>query len=233
MDKPIVLVEDDQALAELIVEYLAEFGYQTDVISDGVEAEALILERQPPLVIMDIMLPGQDGFSLCRAVRSQYPGPILFLTARGDQMDEIIGLELGADDYLVKPVEPRRLVSRVRALLRRSYQPVAEQVGAPSEELEFGSLVIYPSSRTVTFQGDALELTTPQYDLLHLLASRAGEILSRQDILSQTRGIDYDGYSRSVDILISQLRSKLGVDDDMSPQIKTIRNKGYLFAVNV
>ncbi len=229
MSQSIVLVEDDKPLADLIREYLAEFGYQTEWVADGMEAEALIVKRQPPLVIMDIMLPGQDGFSLCRAVRPKYPGPILFLTARSDQLDEIVGLEIGADDYLVKPVEPRLLVTRVRALLRRSSTPLSGQAGSP-EQLCFGQLVIYPSSRTVELNGQGIELTTPQFDLLQLLATHAGQILSRQDILNKTRGIDYDGYSRTVDILVSQLRAKLEGGGDEPQLIKTVRNKGYMLA---
>ena len=173
------------------------------------------------------MLPGEDGLSICRKVRGQFAGPILMLTARTDDMDEVLGLEMGADDYVCKPVRPRVLLARIRALLRRS-----EGGEAPVENqrrLEFGPLVIDSAMREAWLRGASVELTSAEFDLLWLLAANAGRILSREEIFTALRGIEYDGQDRSIDVRISRIRPKIG-DDPMHPRlIKTVRSKGYLF----
>lgn len=223
----ILIVEDDQRLAELTQEYLQSNGLQVDIESDGGRAAARILKEQPDLVVLDLMLPGEDGLSICRKVRGQFAGPILMLTARTDDMDEVLGLEMGADDYVCKPVRPRVLLARIRALLRRS-----EGGEAPTENprrLEFGQLVIDSAMREAWLRGASVELTSAEFDLLWLLAANAGRILSREEIFTALRGIEYDGQDRSIDVRISRIRPKIG-DDPMHPRlIKTVRSKGYLF----
>jgi two-component system response regulator RstA len=223
----ILIVEDDQRLAELTQEYLQGNGLRVAIKSDGARAAARILKEQPDLVVLDLMLPGEDGLSICRKVRGQFAGPILMLTARTDDMDEVLGLEMGADDYVCKPVRPRVLLARIRALLRRS-----EGGEAPVENqrrLEFGPLVIDSAMREAWLRGASVELTSAEFDLLWLLAANAGRILSREEIFTALRGIEYDGQDRSIDVRISRIRPKIG-DDPMHPRlIKTVRSKGYLF----
>jgi len=192
---------------------------------DGAEAE--ILATRPDLVILDAMLPGKGGFEVCRDLRAHFNGSIMMVTARNDEIDEILGLELGADDYLAKPVDPRRLLARIRALLRRQ----KEARGSDSDDrLCFGSFAISQSTRSARLGSNVLELTTAEFDLLWLLASYAGHILSRDDILGKLRGIEFDGTDRSIDARISRLRKKLLDDSDNPTRIKTVRGKGYLFS---
>nr|WP_286674889.1 winged helix-turn-helix domain-containing protein [Pseudomonas subflava] len=222
-----MIVEDDQRLAELTQEYLQSNGLQVAIESDGALAAARILKEQPDLVVLDLMLPGEDGLSICRKVRGQYPGPILMLTARTDDMDEVLGLEMGADDYVCKPVRPRVLLARIRALLRRSEG--GEVPNESQRRLEFGPLVIDSALREAWLRDASIELTSAEFDLLWLLAANAGRILSREEIFTALRGIEYDGQDRSIDVRISRIRPKIG-DDPMHPRlIKTVRSKGYLF----
>ncbi|AYC33716.1 response regulator [Pseudomonas cavernae] len=223
----ILIVEDDQRLAELTREYLESNGLHVAIESDGAQAAARILKEQPDLVVLDLMLPGEDGLTICRKVRGQYKGPILMLTARSDDMDQVLGLEMGADDYVCKPVRPRVLLARIRALLRRS-EP-AENGGESQRRLEFGPLVIDNAMREAWLREQSIELTSAEFDLLWLLAANAGRILSREEIFNALRGIEYDGQDRSIDVRISRIRPKIG-DDPMHPRlIKTVRSKGYLF----
>ncbi|WP_287029134.1 winged helix-turn-helix domain-containing protein [Pseudomonas sp. UBA6310] len=228
MQQDILIVEDDQRLAELTCEYLESHGLSVGIEADGARAAARILRERPALVVLDLMLPGEDGLSICRKVRGEFDGPILMLTARTDDMDEVLGLETGADDYVCKPVRPRVLLARIRALLRRregSAEPVAEN----QRRLEFGPLVIDNAMREAWLAGRGIELTSAEFDLLWLLAFNAGRILSREEIFNALRGIEYDGQDRSIDVRISRIRPKIG-DDPMHPRlIKTVRSKGYLF----
>lgn len=231
----ILIVEDDERLATLTQEYLQKNGFTVNVEPDGRNAISRIVAEQPSLVILDLMLPGADGFTVCRSVRNDYHGPILMLTARSDDVDQILGLEIGADDYVSKPAKPRVLLARVQSLLRRSTQDVdlANLEEKPEQNLEFGSLVIDNSRREAWREGEEIELTSAEFDLLWLLASNSGRILSREEIFGELRGIEYDGQDRSVDVRISRIRSKIG-DDPIHPRrIKTIRSKGYLFVKEV
>jgi two-component system response regulator RstA len=224
----ILIVEDDQRLAELTREYLESNGLKVAIEADGAQAAARILREQPDLVVLDLMLPGEDGLSICRKVRSSYHGPILMLTARSDDMDQVLGLEMGADDYVCKPVRPRVLLARIRALLRRS-EGSSEAVVVDQRRLEYGVLVIDSAMREAWLREQSIELTSAEFDLLWLLASNAGRILSREEIFTALRGIEYDGLDRSIDVRISRIRPKIG-DDPMHPRlIKTVRSKGYLF----
>lgn len=235
MKTRILLVEDDAKLAALTAEYLRKNDFQVNVEGRGDAAEARIINERPDLVVLDIMLPGKDGFEICRAVRSVYHGVILMLTARDEDLDQILGLELGADDYIAKPVQPRLLLARIKALLRRSPNVAGGMVGEAgdpeqSAELTFGRFRISQATRSTSLGDDSIDLTTAEFDLLWLLAKHAGIILSRDDLLQELRGIGFDGLDRSIDARISRLRRKLGDDPENPLRIKTVRGKGYLFS---
>jgi len=187
-----------------------------------------ILDARPDAVVLDGMLPGKDGFEVCREVRDRYRGPILMLTSRDEDLDQVLGLELGADDYILKPAEPRVVLARIRACLRRSGGG-STPAGNP-DEFAFGKFRINRASRTVLLDHKEIAFTTAEFDLLWLLASHAGTILSRDDIQSRLRGIEHDGLDRSIDMRISRLRKRLGDDSDNPARIKTVRAKGYLFS---
>jgi DNA-binding response OmpR family regulator len=234
----ILLVEDDEELANLTQDYLQKHGMKVAIEGNGIQAVERIIQEQPLLVILDVMLPGKDGFAICREVRDHYTNPILMLTARDEDLDQLLGLELGADDYVTKPVQPRLLLARIHALLRRVTlaqttvtQRIASQgaasKNAPSPTLVFNDLKIDSSCREVLLKDRSIDLTTAEFDLLYLLAEHAGSVLSRDDILMHLRGIGYDGTDRSIDLRVSRLRKKLG--DIKASRIKTVRGKGYLF----
>lgn len=233
MKTRILLVEDDARLADLTAEYLRKNDFEVAIEERGDTAEARILNEDPELVILDVMLPGKDGFEVCKAVRERYKGVILMLTARDEDLDQILGLELGADDYLAKPVQPRLLLARIKALLRRA--PSAGNSEAAGEsgdsaQLSFGTFSISQATRSAYLGEQAIDLTTAEFDLLWLLARHAGNILSRDDLLQELRGIGFDGLDRSIDARISRLRRKLGDDPENPTRIKTVRGKGYLFS---
>ena len=225
----ILLVEDDIELAQLIQEYLNANGFSLAIESDGALAEDRILSETPDLVILDLMLPGKDGMSICKSIRDEYSNPIIMLTASGESVDHILGLELGADDYLSKPIEPRILLAHIRAVLRR-----ATAIPSPSQNLvQVGNITMDFSSRKVTVLDTVIDLTGPEYELLSILVEHRGNTLTRDELLNLWRGIDYDGQNRIVDITISQIRSKLATDNVSDKHIKTVRNKGYLLALEV
>lgn len=220
----ILVVEDDASLAAWISDYLSEHGFQVSVANRGDIAVELIEADMPDLVVLDIMLPAKNGFDVCRDVRRFYARPILMMTACTEELDEVLGLELGADDYVSKPVKPRVLLARINALLRR---------GTEQESLNtriFGRLRIDTASKTVSFDGNVITMSVNEFEVLWLLASQAGKVVSRSELFSQLRGIEYDGFDRSVDIRISRLRKKLQDDPEHPYKIKTVRGKGYLFA---
>ncbi|MDB4837279.1 response regulator [Marinomonas sp.] len=236
-NQTILIVEDDERLAQLTQEYLQKNGFIVDIEADGRKAISRIISEKPSLVILDLMLPSADGFTVCRSVREEYKGPILMLTARSDDVDQILGLEIGADDYVSKPAKPRVLLARVQSLLRRSTQFTegGGSIASAEEEqtLTFGPLMIDNSRRAAWLEKEEIELTSAEFDLLWLLSSNSGRILSREEIFSDLRGIEYDGQDRSVDVRISRIRSKIG-DDPIHPRrIKTIRSKGYLFVKEI
>jgi DNA-binding response OmpR family regulator len=218
----VLLIDDDEALTALLAEYLGRFGLSVKAVAHPEEGLRAIRADPPDLVVLDVMLPGMDGFAVCRKVRETSRLPIVMLTARGEVMDRIVGLELGADDYLAKPFEPRELVARIQAVLRRGGQDAEESVRVGTLEMSF-------TARSVRLGGRSLELTTAEFELLSLFVRNRGRVLTRERILDQTRGVDGDAYDRSIDILVSRLRQKLG-DDARHPQfIKTVRGTGYSF----
>jgi len=229
LQNSILLIDDEPQIRKFLRISLNAQGYRVLEAGTGEEGLAQAALNRPDLVVLDLMLPGEDGLSICRQVRPQFDGPILMLTARTDDMDEVLGLEMGADDYVCKPVRPRVLLARIRALLRRSEAPEAGAPAADSKRLAFGRLVIDNAMREAWLDGTTIELTSAEFDLLWLLAANAGRILSREEIFNALRGIEYDGQDRSIDVRISRIRPKIG-DDPMHPRlIKTVRSKGYLF----
>ncbi len=223
----LVLVEDDKRLSQLMAEYLREQQFHVTTFSDDHGVLAHVRRHAPAVVILDVMLPGKDGFALCRELRTHYHGPILFLTARDDNFDQVLGLELGADDYIVKPIEPRVLLARISALLRRSQ--LNNSARSDVSQLQFGRLRIDKSARTVLWRDEAIELTSHEFDLLWLLASNAGDVVTRDTIYDTIIGREYDGLDRSADVRISRIRKKL-CDNQKNPyRIKTIWGKGFYF----
>ncbi len=221
----VLLVEDDLRLAELVSHYLESNAFRVRTTARGDQVVDQVQRETPDLVILDLGLPGQDGFSICRQLRPRYANPILILTARDNDIDHVLGLELGADDYVIKPVEPRVLLARINALLRRSRaQPRLEHAS-----LRFGQLLINTVSRAVSLNGQPVALSSAEFDLLAYLAEHAGEIQSRATLFLHLCGREYDGVDRMLDVRISHLRRKLGEDADSSERIKTIWGQGYLF----
>jgi len=220
----ILLVEDDPSQSAWISDYLSEHGFQVSIADRGDTAIELIKADMPDLVILDILLPMKNGFDVCKEVRAFFPKPILMVTACTEEADEVLGLELGADDYLGKPIRLRVLLARIMALLRR---------GTEHEQLNirtFDKLRLEAESKTVYLDGTVVKMSVNEFEVLWLLSSNAGKVLSRNELITKLRGFDYDGFDRSMDIRISRLRKKLG-DDPLSPyKIKTVRGKGYLFA---
>lgn len=220
----VMVIEDDARLADLVSEYLEQHEFNVNVQPTGESA----LENFTPtidLVILDLMMPGIDGLSVCRSLRERYDGAILMLTAKGSDIDQVVGLEIGADDYVVKPIEPRVLLARARALLRRKNR-------APAKEsaLQFDNISVSKATQQVLLDGSPVPLTTQEFDLLWLLVSRAGEVMSRAEIYQSLRGLEYDGLDRTVDVCVSHLRKKLRDDGEQPAIIKTVWGKGYLFA---
>ena len=222
----ILLIDDDEHLAAPLASYFSRFDFALDSASHPSEGLAKLRQGGYDAAILDVMLPEMDGFALCREIRKTSDIPIVMLTARGEVMDRVVGLELGADDYLPKPFEPRELVARLQTILRR-HRVVAVQGAAPATRREFEGLSIDLDKREVLRQGERVDLTGTEYELLALLASEPGKVFGRDDILNRLRGHEAELYSRAVDIVISRLRKKLEPLDC----IKTLRNAGYTLAL--
>jgi len=223
MNARVLIIDDDEKLGELLREYLGRFGFDVRTAAHPDTGLRLLKSDAPDIVILDVMLPDMDGFAVCRKIRETSRVPIVMLTARGDVMDRIVGLELGADDYLPKPFEPRELVARIQAVLRR---------GKPSEDDELvrvGSLELNWTARAARLDGKELVLTTAEFDLLGLLVRNRGRVLTRDRILDEIRGLDWESYDRSIDVLVSRLRQKLGDDAKRPAFIRTIRGTGYSY----
>ncbi|WP_186234727.1 winged helix-turn-helix domain-containing protein [Burkholderia gladioli] len=228
----ILLVEDDNRLSTLITGYLRKHDYEVEAVLDGHAAVPAILSSRPDLVLLDVNLPGKDGFEICREARKHFDGVIVMVTARDEPYDELLGLEFGADDYVRKPVEPRILLARIKAQLRRA--PVrAPEPGNGPESHAFGKFSINRGNRSVRLpDGSSPDLTSAEFDLLWVLVSHAGEVVSRDDLMRQLRGVEFDGLDRTIDGRISKLRRKLQDDASHPRRIKTIRSKGYQFSTH-
>lgn len=224
----LLLIEDDVRLAGLVRDYLEQEHFSIQVEHRGDAAVANFSAVEVDIVILDLMLPGMNGLEVCSRLRRSYSGPILILTAKNSDIDHVMGLELGADDFVTKPIEPPVLLARIRALLRRSQQSGAA-AREDSAELRFGRLEISLSAHEAQLDGRPVDLTTQEFELLGFLARNAGKVLSRDEIFNNIRGIEYDGLDRTVDVRISRLRRKLGDNADHPFRIKTVWGKGYLF----
>jgi two-component system response regulator RstA len=218
----VLLIEDDVRLTKLIQEYLEPEGLRVSVEHQGSRAADRILSERPDVVVLDHMLPGEDGLTILRKVRDSFPNPILMMTARRSEVDQIVGLELGADDYVPKPVTPRLLLARIRAALRRRAPTDS------SERYDDGRLVVDTTSREALIDGAPVDVTSAEFDLLVALINSAGRPVSRETLLQKLRGIEYDGFDRSIDVRVSQLRRKLQEGNDQT-WIKTVRGVGYQF----
>jgi DNA-binding response OmpR family regulator len=226
MTERILMIEDDESLSAMLAEYLAPFGMQLTARSCGRDGLRLLKQDSFEAVILDVMLPDLDGFEICRRVRAESDIPILMLTARGDETDRIVGLEIGADDYLPKPFNPRELLARLRAVLRR-------RSGAPSKgagSLRFGRLEIDRDARLVRVDGEPRPLTGHQFDLLVALAENAGRVMSRDALMNRVRGEDLEAFDRSIDVHVSRIRAAIEEDPKRPRRVLTIRGVGYVFA---
>ena len=220
----ILLVEDDARLASMVSDYLGEAGFRITRAGTGTAAMQLVAAQSFDALILDLMLPDADGLDLCRSVRANSDIPVLMLTARGDPLDRVVGLELGADDYLPKPFEPRELLARLRAILRRRAAPASSQL------LRFGRLEIDRGAREVRLDGQRKSITGHQFDLLVALAERAGRVLSRDALMELTKGGELEDFDRSIDVHISRLRAAIEDDPKRPRSILTLRGTGYVFA---
>jgi two-component system phosphate regulon response regulator OmpR len=234
MSQHLLMIEDDTRLAAMVAEYLAQNGFSVHREGDGLSGIAHLASppagMTPALLILDLMLPNIDGLEVCRRIRAlpthAANTPILMLTAKGDAMDRIIGLEMGADDYLPKPFEPRELLARIRAILRRK----VDSAGPASKALRFGALEIDRDARSVIVSGAPCELTSYQFDLLLALAERAGRVLSRDQIMEAVRGRELDAFDRSIDVHMGRIRAAIEADPKDPKRILTVRGVGYVFA---
>lgn len=230
----LLVIEDDPDIRALLAEFLSREGYEVKTLETGKLATQTVASFKPSLVILDIMLPGEDGLSVCRRIRIESMVPIIMLTAKSSDIDKIIGLEIGADDYLGKPFNPRELLARIRAQLRRSAAQAAVTGGVAARRKRAGELVIDLDGRTVDAGGVVIALTTAEFDLLACFIERPRRVLSRDQLLDWTRGRRADPFDRTIDVTVSRLRSRLAAE---APQvvaaITTVRNGGYLFALSV
>jgi DNA-binding response OmpR family regulator len=223
MDQTILIIDDDAKLNRLLEDYLSKFGFRVMTAVRSEDGLKLLSRERPDLVILDVMLPGMDGFEVCREIRKTMDVPVVMLTARGEVTDRIVGLELGADDYLSKPFEPRELVARIQSVLRRSYEKAAESV------MRAGDLVVDLDRQTAALEGKDLDLTTMEFAMLALFVKHPGKVLTRERIMENLRGMEWDAYDRSVDVLLSRVRQKLGDDPKHPAWIKTVWGSGYKF----
>ena len=224
MAERVLLIDDDERLAAMLVRYLSERGVEADHRGDARTGLLALQSRPYDALLLDVMLPDGDGFDLCRQLRAKMDIPILMLTARGDELDRIIGLELGADDYLPKPFNPRELLARLRAVLRRRSPPTPDPV------LRFGPLEVDRAAREVRYGGEVRPLTSHQFNLLLVLIERAGRVQSREQLLDAVRGDGADPFDRSIDVHISRIRAAIEEDPKNPRLIKTVRGSGYVFS---
>ena len=229
MTAQLLMIEDDARLAAMVGDYLRQSGFGFAHAGDGASGMKALAQATPDLVILDLMLPDTDGLALCQRIKHEAGVAVLMLTAKGDPMDRIVGLEIGADDYLPKPFEPRELLARIRAVLRRG-QPLAQARDSGTPPLRFGSLEIDRDGRTVTVAGVVREITSYQFDLLLAMAERAGRVLSRDQIMAAVRGRELDAFDRSIDVHMGRIRQAIEADPKNPRRILTVRGVGYVFA---
>ena len=227
----ILLIDDDVDLCELLNDLLVRDGFEVEAVHNGLDGVDKALSGRYALAVLDVMLPGMNGFEALRKIRSSSRIPVLMLTARGEDVDRIVGLEIGADDYLPKPFNPRELIARIRAVLRRAEsaaQPQIDQSRVIVDDIER-----IPGTRTVRCSGQAVDLTSVEFSILECLLRQAGRVVSRDDLVRQALGRDLTVYDRSIDVHMSSLRKKLGQRRDKTERIKTVRNIGYLYSAEL
>ncbi len=226
MSQSILLIEDDNRLAEMVSDYLQSNGYDVKIAPNGADGIQLEDEEKFDVIILDLMLPDMDGLDICRVIKARSDVPIIMLTAKGDPMDRVVGLELGADDYMGKPFEPRELLARIKAVMRRGQTKTAT-----SKTLQFGRLEIDPDAMNCSLDNKLCELTSHQFTLLHTLAESAGRVLSRDTLIDRLKGQEFDAFDRSIDVHISRIRNQIEDDPKHPKRILTIRGAGYVFAL--
>lgn len=226
----ILIVDDDVELCDLVAEFLRPEGFDIEAVHDGQKGLVRALSAEHVLVVLDVMLPAINGLDVLRRLRAQTQIPVIILTARGDDVDRIVGLEIGADDYLPKPFNPRELLARIRAILRRSQQPVSNETAA-GQKITIGEVSLDPASRTVRRAGESIELTSVEFSLLEILMRAAGHVVTREQIANDVLGRRFMAYDRSIDMHVSKVRRKLGPQPDGDERIKTIRGVGYIFTL--
>ena len=225
-----LIIEDDAKIRMLLREYLEGNGFQVLTLSDGNNALDFIISESPDIVILDIMLPGKDGLEVLKEIRYKNSVPVIMLTAKGEDADRIVGLELGADDYLPKPFNPRELLARMKAVMRRTSQEREIESGIEPEHLiEVGGITLNRAKQTAVFEGEEIELSSTEYKILEVLMTNPNVILNRDQIMNYARGRDFMAFDRSIDVHISKLRSKLERNPKSPKRIKTIWGSGYMF----
>lgn len=226
----ILVIDDDVELCSLVGEYLAPEGFDVEWVHEGNRGLQRALEHEHLLVVLDVMLPGMNGLDVLRRIRATSQIPVLLLTARGEDVDRIVGLEIGADDYLPKPFNPRELVARIRAILRRSQGTDKSDAGNIPEVLRVGDVELDPATRTVLHDGTPVELTSVEFNLLQALLQEAGRVVTREHLVDVVLGRKFSPFDRSIDMHVSKVRKKLGDSDTGTDHIKTVRGVGYIFA---
>jgi len=230
MDKRVLIVDDDQKLRALLTEYLTEFGFQTATLPDGRRVLSAIKTENPHIVLLDIMLPHKDGFDILREIRTAFTVPVIMLTARGEDADRIVGLELGADDYLPKPFNPRELLARIRAVLRRSALAIKGDAGQNGNHLiEAGGLILNKAKRVVKVENEEVALSSTEFEILKVLMEHPNRTLSRDQLMNMAKGRDFMAFDRSIDVHISKLRAKVESNPRSPERIKTVWGAGYIF----
>ncbi|MGR0278774.1 response regulator transcription factor [Marinomonas dokdonensis] len=225
----LLLADDDARLSDLIKDYFVGEGYEVSHAWNGREALALMAQDTPDIVILDVMMPELDGFETLKQIRNKSSLPVIMLTAKGDDIDRILGLEMGADDYLSKPFNPRELLARIKAILRRASQ---EKEGDSTADLELSGVLLRRKNRTVFLEGEPVELTSSEYTLLECMMMVPGQVLTKQELSEKALGRKLTMYDRSLDMHISNLRKKIGNLDNSEPRIKTVRGVGYIFVAD-
>lgn len=228
--KKVLLVEDDDRLSSLISQYLTEHDFIVHRLASGENLLHYVQSSTPDILLLDVMLPGENGFTLCNKIRPYYPGPLLFMTAKNDDFDQVFGLEIGADDYIIKPVEPRVLLARINALLRRNRSQAL--IGNTLQRLQYGQLIIDQSTRSACLKGEDVQLTSHEFDMLWKLAEKPSTLVDRTTLYREVIGREYDGLDRSADVRISRLRKKLKDNSQHPYRIKTIWGKGFFFVAD-
>ena len=227
MEKRILVVDDEKPIADILQFNLKKEGYEVYCAYDGNEALRMVEEIMPDLILLDIMLPQRDGMEVCREVRKKHEMPIIMLTAKDSEIDKVLGLELGADDYVTKPFSTRELIARVKANLRRHQTNISQQEENESNEIELGSLTIHPDAYIVSKRGEMIELTHREFELLHYLAQHIGQVMTREHLLQTVWGYDYFGDVRTVDVTVRRLREKIEDNPSHPTWIVTRRGVGY------